>query len=702
MSNITATISAAKTLTEDWHVKSVNLSHNLNLSGYLLKSFGNFSQTAGGMSFNGGRLCIIRDYVLSGNGSMAMGNLVDYMFVGGDYKTSSTVGGGLVNGVLEIEGNFTQTGNVTNFNASGNHTTIFSGSKPSEIYFSKPETNGFAKVIFQTNSAVFLSRIRGFTLTSDLVVLPGSTDDFGISYGTLDLAGFSLTGIPGNFTQSSSSTTTINLRKGRLNIAGDFIQSNGSLVLNGGQCDVSRNCQINGGITFGGGHLNIGENYTQTNGDINLGGGQLKIEGNFTLTGGSMTLINAADYIRVGGNFETSSNGGSNLGNGIIEIRGNFKQKGNTGDYNAGSNHTTIFSGSNPPEIFFNKPDSNGFAKVNFQTNSVVFLSKIRGFTLTSDLVVLPSSTDDLGVSYGTLDLSGFSLSVPGNFTVSSALNVNSGKLDVHGNYIQTNASLNLSRGQLNISGNYEQTNGSIVLNGGRLNVDKNLTVSGNATTTINNADDYIFVGGNCEFNQNSIATVNNGILEIKGNFTQEYYGYAATANHTTLFSGDQPPEIYFGNPSRGYFANVRFSTKSAIFLTKIYGFKLTSDLTVLPGSTEDFGIVSGTLDLAGYHLSIPGNFILTAGLSLNGGHCVVSGNFQSNSNITFSGGHIDIGKNYTQTGGNIELNNGKLNIGGNYTLFGGTIIMNKALSVNFQLDYKTLIYQGFEQSHTA
>jgi len=72
--------------------------------------------------------------------------------------------------------------------------------------------------------------------------------------------------------------------------------------------------------------------------------------------------------------------------------------------------------------------------------------------------------------------------------------------------------------------------------------------------TLKNKANDYMLINGNCEIKTNTASTqLVNGILEIKGNFTQiGNYGnyYVAGPSHKTIFSGKQKHYVSFEYPN--------------------------------------------------------------------------------------------------------------------------------------------------------
>lgn len=129
----------------------------------------------------------------------------------------------------------------------------------------------------------------------------------------------------------------------------------------------------------------------------------------------------------------------------------------------------------------------------------------ISDVTLTSNKTVA-----DLNVS-GNLNLNGYTLTVTGDaYLTSSTLFVNRGKMYVNGNFNMSSTNGNCGYGYLNMS----------------------------------NAEDYICVNGDFLAYSYSSNTLTDGIIEVKGDFTQKkyYYGYtnnfAPSGNHKVVLSG--------------------------------------------------------------------------------------------------------------------------------------------------------------------
>ena len=128
---------------------------NINVNGGTLNVVKNYTQQNGWLDINNGAVKVGGNYRLQSVGTDDNGNTVygscygylrmddrnDYFSVDGNFYTKSYWGDGINNnhitdGILVIGGNFSQlNGSGSNFRASGEHITIFTGENPHSIYF---------------------------------------------------------------------------------------------------------------------------------------------------------------------------------------------------------------------------------------------------------------------------------------------------------------------------------------------------------------------------------------------------------------------------------------------------------------------------------------------------------------------------------------------------------------------------------------
>ncbi len=167
-----------------FHLKS----GTLDLEGQSLTINGSLYQTGGTLIVNGGNLIINGNYKIDNGGAAVsarvyMNNINDYIRVDGDFVMNSghNNSGYFSAGLLELKGNFTQRGSGTysryNFDASGTHKVLLSGSALQTISFEAPGYSNFtqieitnntgAGVLFDTNvvsTSLFNHNLKPFTL----------------------------------------------------------------------------------------------------------------------------------------------------------------------------------------------------------------------------------------------------------------------------------------------------------------------------------------------------------------------------------------------------------------------------------------------------------------------------------------------------------------------------------------------------------
>ena len=141
----------------------------LDLNGHSLTVAGNLIHSNGILNVNGGQLFVEKNYRIQGKnvasdgtvtygnstGYLQMRNEEDYVLVGGRFVTQSRYNHGsyLTAGTLEVKGDFFQnyysvySASVYNFNATGSHKTILSGTGHQRIAFTNPGSSSFNQLI---------------------------------------------------------------------------------------------------------------------------------------------------------------------------------------------------------------------------------------------------------------------------------------------------------------------------------------------------------------------------------------------------------------------------------------------------------------------------------------------------------------------------------------------------------------------------
>lgn len=121
---------------------------DVDINNGFLDVSGNLFQKSCKMDINEGFLYIKDDYELTGSSKLIMQKEEDYIHVCDNMlvNTTSNETGLLTNGILEIEGNFSQLGDKYAFVATGNHLVVFDGNIIQTIFFEDPETSYFNSI----------------------------------------------------------------------------------------------------------------------------------------------------------------------------------------------------------------------------------------------------------------------------------------------------------------------------------------------------------------------------------------------------------------------------------------------------------------------------------------------------------------------------------------------------------------------------
>lgn len=201
--------------------------------------------------------------------------------------------------------------------------------------------------------------------------------------------------------------------------------------------------------------------------------------------------------------------------------------------------------------------------------------------------------------------------------------------------------------------------NGTLYVNGGNIYVENNFNQkSTNSSYSYGylkmiNPNDYISVNGDyyCYAYYNHEGYLTDGVLEVKGNFTQERYSspynFYSNGTHKVILNGENKQTISFDSIESCF--NVldvqNFSSEGIVFTTPVTintlnrngcnvvfasgeqsGWILNEDEIY----TGDLNLSIGTLDLNGHKLTITGNLIHSGGTVLvNGGELEVQGDYR-------------------------------------------------------------------------
>ena len=503
------------TLTSNKTVADLNVSGNLNLNGYTLTVTGDAYLTSSTLFVNRGKMYVNGNFNMSstngncGYGYLNMSNAEDYICVNGDflaysYYASST----LTDGTLEVKGDFTQKyyGYTNNFAPSGNHKVVLSGEGLQTVSFERTES-GFNVLELQNYSD------EGVVFTTPVSINSLVDNGCNTSFANGERSGWTLEAdetIEGDLFLSRG---TLDLNGHKLTVTGNLVQSGGTVLANGGELEVQGDYRVQSlsGSTYG----------------------------NST---GVLNMTKEADTVRVLGSFvmQSTVNHSDKLTAGTLEIGGDLTQNSGANGYNfcTSGTHTIVLNGS--------------------EKQSVSIYDNGKNYSRINNLKITNTSSEGIDFARGT-------------YVIGKLYNTESIISNVTNLYICSttvfadnawNSDANFSENytisdDLSIGGTVYLTGGTLKLNGHRLNVDGNFNMSstngnyGNGSLNMSNAEDYICVNGDfLAYSYYASSTLTDGTLEVKGDFTQKYYGYtnnfAPSGNHKVILSGRGIQKVNF------------------------------------------------------------------------------------------------------------------------------------------------------------
>ena len=108
----------------------------------------NFNHSGGTLYVSNADFSVNTDYIMSGSSKLIMNKKYDYIYITGNFSTTSSVdeSGYLTNGTFELKGNFNQGGNAYSFACSGSHEVILSGSEVQVVTFANYGKSKFKNI----------------------------------------------------------------------------------------------------------------------------------------------------------------------------------------------------------------------------------------------------------------------------------------------------------------------------------------------------------------------------------------------------------------------------------------------------------------------------------------------------------------------------------------------------------------------------
>jgi len=530
--------------------KDLEIASYLNLKGNILEVDGNISQIGEELWLNGGKVYCHGNYTSTARAyyyynRIVMTNNNDYMCVDGNMTISSATNNTkLTAGTLEIKGDFTQkNGNAMNFVASGSHKTIFSGTSKQTISFDSTSSY-FNYVEFRNTST------EGIYATKPIQASKVTNYGSKVNYGADCIVGWTLT------------EDTV--------IEDDVYMIDGTMDLNGYQLTVNGNFIVGGGVLhINGGSLNV-------EGDLRIQGEDTSLAAiSYVMGTGALVMNNEKDRVYVAGDFafQSTQNHAENLTAGTMEVKGNFYQfAAINGSFAATASHTLRLTGTGEQIVNF----ASSSASASRLANLEVANESAQKVKINSNVYVTEKVTDASGNISGSGAICVSKLSQIADHTFSgsitlSAANTCDENVTVGGTLtLQNHFDVN---GMTVKAKNINVTSGKFTVNAGSVQCSNHFTISGSSYLVMQNPLDYIVVSGNFSITSNYSHSgyLTNGVLEIKGDFTQtagNRYNFLATEEHKVILSGKS------GTAGRAYIQgitmnNVGYSKFATLELTQ-------------------------------------------------------------------------------------------------------------------------------------
>ena len=490
------------------------LSHGtLNLKGRTLTVKGDLIQSSGTLDVENGTLNICGDYriqsVNDGKYGDSTGNLdvsSGTINIGGDFvvQTNSLlndIGGGTIN----LDGNLYQknaVGNKANFNSASYLNLVLTAGKSHIINFEESEKNSIGHLTLENN-----------------VIIQNN-----IHMGILDSNGHDMT------------------VKGNMISGGDVDLDGGTLLINGTMNHYRGTIRLNGG------KLNITGNYLCIGADSNFTPGKE----NITWSDAELKMTYAADEMRVGGDFLMNSrHANQDLTAGTLYIGGNFTQLNSYGEgagynFGPGEKHKTVLNGTGKQKISF-ESDLSNFGTLETTNDQLVFEKRVSWIKQGSDIHAVSNGCEMDGRK--DMDLNGYRLTMDGDISVYSNIDVNNGTLKVNGSLNHYRGTINLNGGKLDITGNYLCVGDDSSFTPGK----ENITWS-DAELKMTYTADEMRVGGDFLMNsRHANQDLTAGTLYVGGDFTQlngDSYNFSPKETHKTVLNGAGKQTISFASSS--------------------------------------------------------------------------------------------------------------------------------------------------------
>ncbi|MCM1499074.1 MAG: PKD domain-containing protein [Clostridium sp.] len=395
---------------------------------------------------------------------------------------------------------------------------------------------------------------------------------------------------------------------------------------------------------------------------------------NYSFTGEQAMLTVLGDY-----NLEYGS--GNSINSGTLQIGGDLK-KDRDAYLSCGQGAEVHFIGKDVQTVSISHNNA-------LLTNVVV--DNPEGVVVEDNIAVINVSCKQGVLSYASGGVHGFTVEEDGMYE--GDLTIGGGILDLNGHSYQVKGNLTIANGALNMT----------------------------------NPGDYLTVDGDfaTASSVNHSGRLTEGTLELKGSFAQKGNAgaFAASGNHTVIFSGEDGQEVSFANSSASCFNNMEI--RSAVkFATNVKAVGLVRQEGTVDGTLDINAATSfagnsyqGNVRIVGEivlseSLRIDGQLLIGSSLNLHGQELEVTGEVVCDdyyANLSFSHGLLSCGSldmrnisriylryaddrltvqndlNIRIWGGSIEA--GKITVGGNVTLAKNSFSVNENIILEMSAD---------------
>lgn len=531
-----------------------NISGPIDINSGTMNVKGNLYHSGGGLYLNSGKVYIDKDYRIqsrkldpttdeyeftSSSGNLVMDKPEDLLVINGSFYTQSTCSfsetkyynsNALSEGVMEILGGFYQistNANQNNFYCKTSHKVVMKGTETQYIYF-ESSTSCFNQLELINKNIVWSGHLSVNAFVSDATIRPNK----------LFLDKVNVNGKSVVFLSSITAENDIDINSGIITVKGDLYQTAGEMYMNGGTLHIEGNYRI--------------QNY-QLNPSTFLT--------EYLPSTGNIVMDNDNDLVVVDKSFYTQSTRTYSesryyqrnaLSKGVMQIKGDFYQLSSNAHklniYGMGT-HKVIFDGENQQKIYFESNEAH-FNNIELVNKNVVW----SGYMCVNNFVSNASITPD-NLLIEKINLNSQSVELNGDVTVENDVDINGGRLTVHGNLYQTAGEMYLNKGALIVDGDYRVQSYTIDSETNELTFDKST-----GSVVMAEDSDYIKVGGDFYtqstryfhdihyYQRNTFA---KGIMEIKGNFYQistdaNKYNFYAKQSHKVILSGDDKQTVNF------------------------------------------------------------------------------------------------------------------------------------------------------------